>query len=127
MKLTEIYKDNTSKPEIEQVEQKKQEYKLIGKFLRRKGLRLYAYSSMKNELKEVEIDIKDQVHVTTDEDGKLAPVDLGLEEAEVDLRNIHFEALNWKNAENRLRKFKSGLIKDLCNLRISDPESIKLF
>ena len=125
--LVNIVKDSIGKPEIENVERAKQEYKLIGKYLRKKGLRLYAYSSIKNELKEVKITMKDQVHITTDEYGKLAPVDLGLEEAEVDSRNIHFEALNWKNAEKRLEKFKSGKIKELRNLREPESEGIKIF
>ena len=80
----------TTKPEIENVEREKIEHKLIGKYLRRKGLKLYAYNSMRNELKEVDITTKDAVNLVPDEDGKLMPVDLGLEEATVDSRHIHF-------------------------------------
>lgn len=126
--MLEIFKkDSTSKPEMENVEREKQEYKLIGKFLRRKGLKMYAYNSTKDELKEVNITTKDEVNVVMDENKKLVPVDLGFEEAEVDSRNIHFEALNWKSAQKRLRNYKSGKIKELCNLREPSPEGIKLF
>lgn len=45
-----INKDSTTKPEMENVEKEKQEYKLIGKYLRRKGLNLYAYNQAKDEL-----------------------------------------------------------------------------
>ena len=117
----------TTKPEIENVEREKIEHKLIGKYLRRKGLKLYAYNSMRNELKEVDITTKDAVNLVPDEDGKLMPVDLGLEEATVDSRHIHFEALNMVNAEKRLAKFKASKIKELCNLRVPDPDGIKLF
>lgn len=120
-------KDSTSKPEMENVEREKQEYKLIGKFLRRKGLKMYAYNSPKNELKEVNITTKDEVNIVMDENKKLVPVDLGFEEAEVDSRNIHFEALNWKSAQKRLRNYKTGKIKELCNLREPNPEGIKLY
>jgi len=119
--------NSTSKPEMENVEREKQEYKLIGKYLRRKGLRLYAYSSMRNELTEVQISMKDAVHLVPGDDGKLEPVDLGLEEATVNSAHIHFEALNWINAEKRLAKFKAGKIKELCNLRVPDPDSINPF
>jgi len=119
--------DSTSKPGMENAEREKQEYKLIGKYLRRKGLKLYAYNSMRNELNEVDITIKDAVHLVPDDDGKLEPIDLGLEEATVDSSHIHFEALNMVNAVKRLAKFKAGKIKELCNLRVPNPDGIKLF
>jgi len=119
--------ESTTKPEMENVEREKQEYKLIGKYLRRKGLKLYAYNSLQDELTEVDIRTKDAVHLIPDENGKMAPVDLGLEEATVDSRHIHFEALNMVNAEKRLTRFKAGKIKELCNLRVPNPNGIKLF
>lgn len=110
-------KDSVSKPELEQVEKEKQEYKLVGRYLRRKGLKLYAYNSTKDKLVEVQINTKDSVNLIPDENGKLNPIDLGLEEVEVDTRNIHFESLNLKNAEKRIGKYKAGKIKELCNMR----------
>jgi len=115
--LKETSDKTTSKPEMENVEREKQEYKLIGTFLRTRGLKLYAYNSLKNLLTEVDITHGDTIHLIPDENGKLRAVDLELEKATVDSRDIHFEALNWKNAEKRLKKFKQGEIKELCNLK----------
>ena len=120
-------KDAIDKPEMENVEREKQEYKLIAKYLRRKGLKIYAYDSIQDELTEVQTSTKDDVHLIADDDGKLMPVDLGLEEATVNSTHIHFEALNMVNAEKRLAKFKAEKIKELCNLRIPNPDGIKLF
>lgn len=117
-------KESVSKSELEQVEKKKHEYKLVGKYLRRKGLKLYAYNSMRDKLKEVQINAKDSVNLIPDENEKLVPVDLGIEEAEVDTRNIHFEALNLNNAKKRIRRYKEGKIKELCNLRKVNPDGI---
>jgi len=119
-------KGESKKPEIERVEREKDEYKLIGKYLRKKGLRLYAYNYMKEELYECDIRKKEAVNLIPEE-GKLIPVNLGLEEVTVDTRYIHFEALNQKNAEKRIRRWKEGKIKDLCNLREYKPNDIKLF
>jgi len=115
--LKEQDNSKTTKPEMEQVEREKQEYKLIGNYLRTKGLKLYAYSSLKDELTEVNIDRGDTLHLIPDENGKLCAVNVELEKATVDSRNIHFEALNWKNAQKRVRNYKQGKIKELCNLR----------
>jgi len=119
-------KGESKKPEIERVEREKDEYILIGKYLRKKGLRLYAYNYMKEELYECDIRKKEAVNLIPEE-GKLIPVNLGLEEVTVDTRYIHFEALNQKNAEKRIRRWKEGKVKDLCNLREYKPEDIKLF
>lgn len=115
--LKESSDKTTSKPEMENVEREKQEFKLIGSYLRTRGLKLFAYNSLKNKLFEVEVEHGDTLHLIPDENGKLRAVDLELEKAIVSSSNIHFEALNWKNAEKRLRNFKKGRIKELCNLR----------
>ena len=115
--LKESSDKTTAKPEMENVEREKQEYKLIGSYLRTRGLKLFAYNSIKNKLTEVQIEHGDTLHLIPDENGKLCAVDLELEKATVDSRDIHFEALNWRNAEKRLRNFKQGKIKELCNLK----------
>ena len=122
-------KNSFSKPEIEQVQKQKQEYKLIGKYLRTKGLRLFSFNSLRDiELKEVIISTKDEVHLSFNEYGKLAPVDLGMEECQVDSRDIHFEALRMESAVKRVEKWKKGKIKELCNLRNPEElDSIKLY
>lgn len=116
----------TKKPEIEKVEQEKQEYKLIGTFLRTRGLKLYCYDHINEKLLEVNLIRSDTIHILPNEFGELRAVDLELEKAIVDSRATHFEALNMKNAEKRLRKWKQGKIKDLCNLRVP-TEGIKFW
>jgi hypothetical protein len=60
---------------------------------------------------------KDTLQIVPDENGKLTAIDTGYEKAYVDSKNIYFEALNLKNAQKRLAKFKKGEIKELCNLK----------
>jgi hypothetical protein len=107
----------TSKPEMENVELEKEEYKLIGKYLRTKGLKLYAYNSLNNTLEQLDIECSDTLHLKRDEYGRLKAVDVELERVTINSKDIHFEALNMKNAKKRLKKFKEGKIKYLCNLR----------
>jgi len=106
-----------SKPEIENVENEKEEYKLIGTFFRRKGLKLYSYSSMTGKLAEVSINKGDLLHIVNDGNGGLTVIDPEFQKAMVNSNDTHFEALNYSNAKRRLRKFKDGLIKELCNLK----------
>lgn len=115
--LKESSDKTTSKPEMENVEREKEEYKLIGTYLRRRGLKLYSYNRSKDTLTECEITRGATLHLLPDENGKLKVVDLELEKAIVDSRNIYFESVNFKNAEKRLRNYKAGKVKELCNLR----------
>lgn len=108
--------DELSKPQIEQVQKEKHEYKLVGTFLRTKGLNLYAYNSIKDELKEVDVRHKDTVNLTPTAEGLIAE-DAATEETQVDTRDEHFEALNWGSAQKRVKKWREGKIKELCNLR----------
>src|SRR3989304_5238132 len=117
-------KKESTKSEMELLEKEKQEYKLIGKYLRKKGLKLFAYNPLKEvSLREIKVAEKNDLHLLPDERGKLVAKDLGLEEVEVDSRDIHFEALNLKNANKRVQKYISGEIKELCNLR--NPEELE--
>lgn len=123
--LNNTKEKEVKKPQMEQVEQEKQEYTMLGKFLIKRGQMLFSYNFMKDEIKEVDYRQKNEVHVTTDGEGKLTAIDLGLEEAEVDSKNEHFWALNWKNAEKRVRNYNAGKVKVLCNL--IKPGGIKFY
>jgi hypothetical protein len=120
-------KNNIDKTEMEMVENEKDEYKLIAKYIRTKGLMLFSYNSMKDELRVVKVDKKKDAVIKIDMDGKLGKGDLVSEECNVDSRNIHFEALNVKNAIKRLKNYKEGKIKELCNLKEPSKEGIKLW
>lgn len=124
--LDDMQKKATSKPEMEMVENEKDEFKLIGKYIRTKGLMLFSYNSMKDELRIVEISKKKDAKINI-VDGRLTKGEQSEEECTVDSRNIHFEALNLKNAIKRVQKYKDGKIKELCNLREPSKEGIKLW
>ena len=119
-------KDNIKRHEIERVESEQQEYKLFGSYLRTKGLKLFSYNHLKDELFEVEIQKDDEVNVVL-ENGKLKPKYNLHVEAKITTSNTHFEALNLRTAKNRVRKFKKGIVKDLCNLKENNPKPIYNF
>lgn len=107
--------DLTSKVEVEQVQKQKQEYKLIGSFWYHSGHKLFFYDPIENKLGELEILRGNTIHLLP-KNGNLIPVDLELEKVVTDSRYTFFSALNYKNAERRFCNWKSGKIKELCNL-----------
>lgn len=116
-----------TKPELEQVEKEKMEYKLIDTYLRTPGLKLWSYNSLKDELKQIIIAKKETLVLEPDEFGKLKATGNSNEETNVDGRNIHFEAVSHKSATNRIKKYKDGKIKELCNLRKPSKNGLKLW
>ena len=55
--------DSVSKPQIESLEKQKEEYKLLGSVLRTKGLKLFGYNKIKDELIEVDIQFNNTVNL----------------------------------------------------------------
>lgn len=117
---------STNKPEMEMVEQEKQEYYLLGSFIRTRGLRLFGFNHLKNELFELTVQYGDTIHLVPI-DGKLIPVDYEAEKCTVDSRFVYFEALNYESARKRVEKYKTGKISELCNLRKPNPDGIRFF
>ena len=85
--------------EIEQVQQEKQEFKLIGTYLRTAGLNLYCYNPHKDIVEEVEVKRNSKTCV-------LVPLEQGYliedyEKPKIDVNPNwdYFEALNLKNAK----------------------------
>lgn len=115
-----------NKSEIEQVQQQQKEYFLLGTFLRSKGLKLFAYNSLKNTLSEVEIRYSDTLHFYLTEQGPIV-IDWENQKCTVDSRNEYFEALNFNSAIRRVEKYKRGEVKYLSNLREPSKEGIKFF
>lgn len=124
--FTPANRSDVKKSEIEQVQQEKQEYKLIGSFLRTRGLTLFGYNHIDDYVFKVDIKYGNTIHLIPI-DGKLIPIDLEAEKCVVDARFEYFEALKYKTATERVKKYKEGKIKTLCNLRKPNLESIKLF
>ena len=91
------------KPEIEQVENEKQEYRLLGTKHLRKGLLLFSWNPVKGEVNEVKIrkektailKIKKEVIVK----------DIKRPSVATESDNIYFQALNMKNAIRRVERF----------------------
>ena len=117
--LIDSHPSDVKKTEIEQVQQQKMEYHILGTYLRTKGLKLFQYSPITEKVEEVEISYSNTLHLIP-QDGVLVPVDLEAQKTVVDTRCIYFESLNMKNAEKRVNKWKAGKIEELFNLR--DPE-----
>jgi len=116
------------KPAIEMSEREKQEYKLIGSFVVTKGLTLFAYNHIEDKIIEVRVIKQESATIDIDKNtGKLHAVDTETDNAIVDARFEHFEALNRKNAEKRIAKYKTGKLKNLCNLRAYNPDGISFW
>jgi hypothetical protein len=121
-----LIKDKTGKPECELVEREKQEYKLVGKFRRTRGLSIFAYDFKNDKLYKPDIKLPNAIDMVI-VDGKLETEDKGAEEVTINSSHEHFEALNFKSAEIRLQKYKDGKVKELCNLKPYNPEGIKFW
>ena len=112
-----------SKASVENIQKKKTEYKLIASFMRSKGLKLFSYSILLNEVVEVAIRYSNEAHVFHN-GTKLDWFDPETSRSNIDSSNIHFEALNIKTAKARVLRFKNGAIKELCNLKPVANKSI---
>ena len=112
---------------IEQVQQEKQEFKLLGTYLRTVGLNLYCYNPHKDIVEEVEVKSNSKTCV-------LVPLEQGYEiqdyerqKIEVDPTWDYFEKSNMKNAIRHVEKFKQGKIKSIWNLKLPNKNAIYLF
>jgi len=124
--IKDIKKDSSNKSEIELVERQKQEYKLIGSFIRTKCLKLYSFNPKDESLFEVDIKKGETIHVEI-ENNKFKLIDKELKKTTVDTRFIYFEALRYASAKERVKKFRNNL-NAMCNIREwTGINSIKIF
>jgi nitrogenase subunit NifH len=112
-----IFEKSINKPEIERLEKEKHEEKLIGSFLRRRGHKLFSYNPLKNELIEIDIKKNNTLQIINDKNSKLITKDLRNDRININNKHIIFQCLNMENAQKRLKKYKNGDIKELCNLK----------
>jgi hypothetical protein len=125
--VPDITKANSvSNPEIGQVQQEEKEHLLLGTFLRTKGLSLFYWNPSNNEIKEATIKYSDTIHIYKFPD-RWVHIDWENQKCIVDSKVIYFEVLNMKTAKERVRKYKEGKIKELCNLRVPSKEGIKFY
>lgn len=115
MNLLNEKEEVTSKTEIEQVQQKEVEYKLLGKVLRRPGLKLFGFYFNTGQVKEIKIEKRTMAKLLP-KDGKLVKAETSDEKCVVENGVVYFEALNLKSAISRVTKAVKGK-KKLQNLR----------
>ncbi len=108
--------------EIEIVQDQQKEYKIIGSFLRRKGVKLFAYDDKLKKVYQVDIAYKELIQLVPSMNG-LVPDYINAMKADINSNHTHFEAVNIKTAKNRVKRWKEGRVKDLCNLRF--PNNLK--
>ena len=94
---------STSKPDIEQVENEKQEYKLLATKHLKKGLKLFSWNPLKGEINEVKIRKDKTAMLKIEKEIKVTSVKRP--SVTVDPENIYFQALNMKNAIRRVERF----------------------
>ena len=125
--IPDINKGNAvSNIDIEQVQQEQKEYFLLGTFLRTKGLTLFFYDTQSDDVKEAKIKYSDTIHVYKLPD-KFIYIDWEAQKTTVEGKYMYFEALNLKSAKDRVLRYKSGRIKELCNLKVENPDGIKFY
>ena len=114
---------------VEFVKQQQSEFKIIGSVQRTKGLKLFEYDHMRDKLREVEIKFKDEIFIRRNSSGVVyADYDGALtHDAFINGNNDHFEALNFKTAQNRVDKFKQGKLKYLNNLKPVTKNKIPIY
>lgn len=120
-----IIKDNINKDQIEIVQKKKHEYKLLDSFSRRKGTKLFQYNPITNKLKEVVIKHSDTIHAFSTNKGWIT-IDFEQQKATVDSRMVYFEAINCESATKRVERYKNKLHL-MCNLMPVKDGCITLF
>ena len=121
-----LQNETLSKPKEELLQKKKQEYKLVGSFMRTPGLQLFSYNPATEALKKVIIAKSTTMH-TEVISGELVPVDKEIQKVFINTQCIFFEALNYSNAERRLKRYRNGLIKCLDNLKEVRETVIKFY
>ncbi len=114
------------KQKIEVLQKRKTEYKHLGEYNITKGLKLFYYNHISEELGEVPI-LRSTTIKLVPIDGKLFPMDSEHDRAMIDSRNTFFECLNFENARRRILRFKNGEIKDLFNLKPVRKTTINIF
>ena len=116
----------SSRTDIEMVEQQKQEFKLLGTYLRTNGMNLYCYNPHKDSIELVEFKkSKNCILVIKDKDWNVEDYDKLF--IQVDSTWDYFEKSNMKNAMLHVEKFKQGKINYIWNLKLpNDPKKMNL-
>ncbi len=119
--------EHIQKPEIEQVQLERQELTFIGRFSLTAGLKLFCYSSLKNEINEVTPKLITEGEFIINENGEMELKETANKVLDIYSTDIYFECLNLENAERRVLKFKQGKIRELFNLKKYNKNGIKFY
>ena len=107
-------KTTLSKSKTEQVQKKKHEYYLLGAYFVHRGLSLFSYNPVSGEIKKVQLIYPKTVYLKQTKLGDMF-IDEKHIRADIDSKNIHFQALNFRTAKERVKRYKEGKI-ELFNL-----------
>lgn len=124
--LNDKLKDNLDKEQLEYLQKKKHEYKLIGSYTRTPGMSLFCYKHSTGKIEQINIVCSGTAKLIPDGQGGLTWCDAEHSSVMVDSHDTFFEALNMRNAVRRVERFKAGQIKYLCNLTVRTG-SISIF
>ena len=116
----------TNKPDIEQVQLQKQEYKRLGTYHMPRGVKLFSFNAFSGEVLEVSIKLGDTAHVVF-RDGRLTWEDNDAKKTLADPKMTYFTCLNMASAKRRVERFLSGEIDRLFNLKEARNETIKFY
>jgi len=122
--------DIINQNDIEQVQQQKQEFKLLGTYLKTAGLNLYCYNPHSNKVEEVIINRPSSTTCTLipleeAEKGYIIE-DYKRPKIEVDPTWDYFEKSNMANAIKHVEKFKQGKISSIWNLKLPGKAKFQL-
>lgn len=110
----------TSDNEKENIEvylkQQEKKHKILASYLLKKGLKLFSYNTMSGDLKQMEILTGDALHIKPLGGGKYGYFDPERLKCFIDSNDVHFQALNIGTAKDRVKRFKEGKLKNICNL-----------
>jgi hypothetical protein len=112
--------------EIEQVQQQKQEFKLLGTYLRTVGLNLYCYNPHLDKIEEVEVKSNSKTCVLVPLENGYVIEDYEKPKIEVNPTWDYFEKSNMKNAIKHVENYKKGKISTIWNLRLPNKNKFTL-
>lgn len=109
--------DSHIQDETKQQKDDQKELTLKGRYVITRGLKVFGYNPINNELYELKPYDIEEVEVYSKPDGTIAHNFHEKAKAKITEGLIYFEALNKRNAEKRLLKWKLGKLKYLENIR----------
>lgn len=115
-----------TKPQVERVQQQKQEYKIIGSYYIPRGMTLFSFNKETGDVAKVDVKLGNTAHVIF-RDGRLTWEDKDAKKTLADYRLVYFTSLNLDNAKSMVERFLAGKISELFNLKEVRSSTIKFY